>query len=124
MSDTYKELERYCKNIREELDQLYEADYTDEELEAAEVKFQEEGEAYDLWSYFNDVLDVEYTISSRGDFLGCRIAVALGGPNIWIDTRRGEIFGAWGTDRVSVWLPSEICNEIDAIFEDLYNCTK
>ena len=120
MSDTYKELERYCKSYREELERLYNADYTDEEQE----RLEEEGEVYDLYSYFNDALDIEYTISARGDFLGCRIAVALGGPNIYIDTRAGEIRGAWGTDRVSVWLPSEICNEIDAIFEDLYNCTK
>lgn len=120
MTTIINELEAYCKGYREDLERLYNADYTEEERE----RLEEEGEAYDLYSYFNDVLDIEYTISARGDYLGCRIAVAPGGPNIYIDTRAGEIRGAWGTDRAEVWLPSEICNEIDAIFEELYECVK
>lgn len=120
MTNINDELFARCKGYREELERLYNADYTDEERE----RMEEDGEAYDLYSYFDDVLDIEYTISARGDFLGCRIAVALGGPNIYIDTRAGEIRGYWGTDRAEVWLPSEICNEIDAIFEEYYNCIK
>lgn len=120
MTNINDELREMCNRYREELERLYNADYTDEERE----RMEEDGEAYDLYSYFDDVLDIEYTISARGDFLGCRIAVALGGPNIYIDTRAGEIRGYWGTDRAEIWLPSEICNEIDAIFEELYECVK
>lgn len=32
--------------------------------------------------------------------------------------------GAWGTDRADRWLPSEIANEIDAIFSEYYDMTK
>ena len=120
MSNTANDLQKYVDGIAADLRRLYEADQTDEEREAAE----ESGEAADLYSYFADVLDIEYTISSRGDYLGARIAVALGGPNIYIDTREGYVKGYWGTDRAERWIPSEICEEIDSIMEEYYNMVR
>lgn len=114
------ELKEYVDSIRDELKKLYESDYTDEERE----QMEENGEAYDLFSYFNDVLDIEYTISGSGDYLGARIYVTLGGPNIWIDTREGYVKGAWGCDREQSWIPSEIVEEIDSIFSEYYACLR
>lgn len=104
-NNTANELQNYVDRIADDLRKLYEHEPTDEEREAAE----ENGDACDLYTYFQDVLDIEYTISSRGDYLGARIAVALGGPNIYIDTREGYVKGYWGTDRADRWIPSEIC---------------
>ena len=115
-----KELRNYVKGIAADLRKLYESDPTEEEREAAE----ETGEAVDLYTYFEDVLDVEYTIDSRGNYLGTRVAVALGGPNIYIDTREGYVKGYWGTDRADAWIPMEICEEIDSIFEEYYDMTR
>ena len=115
MTETRNELREYCEGIREELNAIYEGTTKEE---------NEDGEPMSMYDYFTDVLDCEYTISSRGDFLGVRVYVTLGGPNVWIDTRNGEIAGAWGTDRESVWLPSEIATEIDSIFEEYYEMTK
>lgn len=112
------DLREYVERIRDEIKSLY--DLTPEEVERRE----EEGESSSLWDYFADALDVEYTIDSRGEYLGARVYVTLGGPNVWVDTRRGEVGGAWGTDRESVWLPSEICDEIDSIFCEAYECLK
>lgn len=120
MSNTANDLQKYVDGIAADLRRLYEADPTDEEREAAE----ENGDACDLYSYFTDVLDIEYTISSRGDYLGARIAVALGGPNIYIDTREGYVKGYWGTDREEAWIPSEICEEIDSIMEEYYDMVR
>lgn len=120
MSNTASDLQKYVDGIAADLRKLYEADPTDEEREAAE----ENGEACDLYSYFSDALDIEYTISSRGDYLGARIAVTLGGPNIYIDTREGEVKGYWGTDRADAWIPSEICEEIDSIMEEYYSMVR
>ena len=108
------ELRAYVESIRDEIKSLY--DLTPEEADRRE----EEGESSSLWDYFADALDVEYTIGSRGEYLGARVYVTLGGPNVWVDTRRGEVGGAWGTDRESVWLPSEICDEIDSFFCEAY----
>lgn len=118
MSDTYNDLVRMCENIRDELTELYEADYSDEERE----EMEESGEACDIYGYFNDALDYEFTISSSRDFLCVKVWVTLGGPNIWIDTKEKCVKGAWGLDRAEVYLPSEVCDEIDCVFEDLYNC--
>ncbi len=120
MDTTANDLQKYVDDIAADLRMLYEADPTDEEREAAE----ENGEDCDLYGYLSDVLDIEYTISGRGDYLGARIAVALGGPNIYIDTREGYIKGYWGTDRAECWIPSEICEDIDNIMEEYYNMVR
>lgn len=112
------ELKTMCENIREELNRLYEVDFTDAELE----EMQEAGEPTSLYDYFNDVLDYEFTINADKTYKAVKIWVTLGGPNICIDTNYNEIRGFWGSDRESVWLPSEIAEEIDNIFEELYNC--
>lgn len=112
-STTYDELKNYCDGIFDELNAIYEGRATNDD-----------GEPATMWDYFNDPLDFEYTVSARGDYMGVRVYVALGGPNIWIDTRRGEIGGAWGTDRAERWLPSEIAEEIDSVFSDYYEMTK
>lgn len=114
------ELKKYVDGIRDDLKNLYEAEYTEEERE----QMEEDGEAYDLYSYFSDVLDYEYTISSSGDYLGAKIWVTLGGPNVCIDTRDGYVKGAWGCDRAEAWIPSEIVDEIDDIFREYYEMTR
>lgn len=115
-----KELKEMCERIREELEELYSNNWTDEEREERE----EAGEACDMYDYFSDVLDVEYTISSRGEYLGATVWVTIGGPSIWINTRYNEIRGRWGSESVDIWLPGEIAAEIDEIFEENYNCIK
>ena len=118
MTTTKNELKTMCENIRKELERLYDADFTDAEIE----EIQENGKATSLYDYFNDVLDFEYTINRDKTSKAVKIWVALGGPNICIDTNYNEIRGFWGSDRESAWLPSEIAEEIDNIFEELYNC--
>ena len=110
------ELKNMVTSIRDDLNRLYDANYTDEERE----EMEENGEACDLYSYFFDALDIEYTIGANGDFRGARIAVTLGGPNIYVDTRRGCVEGFWGSDHLESWVPSEVCDEINAIFEEFY----
>ena len=113
---TDKELKARVQSVANELKALYNADYTEEQRD----ELREIGEPCCLYEYFTDVLDFEYAISSKKDFLGVKVWVTLGGPNIWIDTRDGEVKGAWGRDRESAWLPREVCDEIDSIFEELY----
>ena len=114
------ELKNYVDGIAKDLKALYAADFTEEEIEQKESN----DEPYDLYSYFNDALDVEYTIDCNGDFLGARIAVTLGGPNVFVDTRRGIVDGFWGCDHEEAWIPAEICNEINVYFEDAYECIR
>ena len=47
------------------------------------------------FDYLQDALDIEYIVGSDGQYRGARVLVAFGGPNIWIDTQRGIVEGAW-----------------------------
>ena len=99
----------YLIRIREEIEMYYNG-------------FEEDDEEKSLFDYLADVLDYELTIDSRMNYVSCKVWITLGGPNVWIDTREREIKLAWASDRDSIYLDSDICDEIDAYFEEIYNC--
>ena len=80
--------------------------------------------ASNLYEYFADCLDIEYTIDSRGNYLGACIWITLGGPNIWIDTRDRAVKLAWGSDRAECGIAYDTAEAIDEIFEEQYKCLK
>ena len=98
------ECREYAEMIRNDVNSLYEGEPVDE--------------CESLWDYIADALDVEYTLNSQRELIGVRVYVTLGGPNCWIDTRGGEVVCAWGSDKESAWLASEVCEEINSYFED------
>ena len=100
---------KYLEGIREEIENYYNG-------------FEEDGEEKGMYDYLADILDYEITLNSSMEYRSCKVWVTLGGPNVWIDTAENEIKLAWGGERDSIWLPSEICEEIDCYFEELYNC--
>lgn len=51
--------------------------------------------AYD---WLEGALDIEYIVGSDREYRGARVLVAFGGPNIWVDTRRGVVEGHWWLD--------------------------
>ena len=108
------ECKEYAQNIANELKALYNMD--DDERE----KLEEDGEPSDIYGYIADALDVEYTLDSNRELIGVRLYVTLGGPTAWIDTRNGEAVCAWGGDKESAWIPSEICDEINEYFAELF----
>ena len=98
------ECREYAEMIRNDVNRLYDGETVDE--------------CESLWDYVADALDVEYTLNSSRELIGVRVYVTLGGPNCWIDTRNGEVVCAWGSDKESAWLASEVCEEINSYFED------
>ena len=100
----------YLLRVREEIEKYYNG-------------FEnEDGEEVSLFDYLSDVLDFEITINSRMEYSSCKVWVTLGGPNIWIDTAERELKLSCGGERDSIYLDSDICDEIDAYFEEIYNC--
>jgi hypothetical protein len=59
---------------------------------------ESEGE-FSAFDYLADALDIEYIVNGKGEYLGARVLVAFGGPNIWVNTRTGTVEGAWWSDR-------------------------
>ena len=78
-----------------------------------------EGEPLTAHDYMEDVLDVEVTRSLSGDYRGARLMIGAGGPNVWIDTRRGVLEVSWWSKPVTVQLPPEFTDALDEAVEEL-----
>ncbi len=65
--------------------------FTDEDI-------NEDGEQMTAYDYLQDALDIEYVVNGKGEYLGARVLVAFGGPNIWINTRTKTVEGYWWGD--------------------------
>ena len=99
------------KRIAEELKAIYYGTETNED-----------GEAITLWDYFSDALDWDYTTNKFKEYQSVKIWIGLGGPNVWIDTEDSYVHLAWGSDKEEYPLSYYVRDEIDAIFEEYYNC--
>jgi hypothetical protein len=104
-----KELQYQVDYIAKELKEIYNGEQTNEE-----------GEEITLYDYISDTLDIEYTLNSSRSLIGVRLWVTLGGPNIYIDARNGEVVGHWGSDCARAWIPLEICEEINNYFDEIF----
>ena len=91
MKTTYDQLLSNCQNIVSELNDLTEETASE---------------------YLHDALDINFTIDSRGNFLGSEILVAFGGPTISISTSSMVVEGHWGSDKIRLYY-----DDSGAIFE-------
>lgn len=75
-----------------------------------------------IYDYFEDrPLDIEYTINSDLEYVGARIMIAFGGPNIYINTNNKRVELYWGFSRAEAALSDRAVEAIDAYFEEEYN---
>ena len=70
--------------------------------------------------YFDEPLDVKITIGGDLRYQSVEIAVALGGPNIYVDTSEGGVRGYWAGDQYFKRLDRYTLNKIDCYFEEYY----
>lgn len=75
-----------------------------------------------VWDYMDDVLDIEYRISSQMELRSVQVMVACGGPNIYIDTGERAVQLFWWFDKAEFPLDSGACAEIDEWAEQLFEC--
>ena len=76
-----------------------------------------EGDAFD---WLSDALDIEYIVNNRREYLGARVLVAFGGPNIWVNTRTKTVEGYWWSSNASASFRDNL--GLDDALETLYNC--
>lgn len=79
-----------------------------------------DAEQLSLCDYFENALDIEYRIGADRQYRSVQVCIAWGGPNIYIDTDTKCVEIYWGGHE-SFLLDSDIINEIDSIFEEIYN---
>lgn len=82
----------------------------------------EDGEEMDAGSYIAQALNLEYYMASDGSYLGARILVAFGGPNIWVDTRTNTVEGTWWGDYAEASFEDNL--GLDAYCEELFDMVK
>lgn len=137
-----------CKSIAQELENiangiLYRCtgcgdtinieDYTDDEDLYEAIEFgnycncpecgdEEMFEQVSMFDWLEDALDFDFIVDRNKEYKACRILVAFGGPNIYVDTMRGSVDLYWWGDRASYPLSTTACAELDTTMEDYYNC--
>lgn len=76
----------------------------------------------DAYDYLSDVLDIEYIVTSKSEYLGARVLVAFGGPNIWINTRTKQVEGYWWGDKCIRSYEDQL--GLDEVLEEFWECNK
>ena len=79
-----------------------------------------DGEPMSAFDYLQDALDIEYIVNSKSEYLGARVLVAFGGPNIWVNTRTGAVEGVWWCDRAEASFADTI--GLDDALSELWAC--
>ena len=66
--------------------------------------------------------DIEYTVGSNKEYRSVRIMIACGGPNIYINTKSGDVELYWGGERASYPMSRSVFDMIDSTYEELFAC--
>lgn len=85
----------------------------------------DENEPFEMvtfWDYFEDALDINYITNAKKEYIACRIMVAWGGPNIYVNTWDGKVELHWWTDRAEFWISRDTCDAIDEWAEEYFKC--
>lgn len=73
------------------------------------------------YEYLRDALDIEYIVSKDKEYLGARILVAFGGPNIWVNTRTKTVeLSWWGTTATACYVNDGM--DLDDACAELWEC--
>ena len=102
------ELKNQVKTIAKQLENPDLIDWADENEQSA-------------FDYLQDALDIQYIVDGNKEYLGARILVAFGGPNIWINTQSKQVEGYWWQDKYTESYRSDELGLNEACSE-LLNC--
>jgi hypothetical protein len=72
------------------------------------------------FDYLSDALDIEYIVSGDRKYLGARVLVCFGGPNVWINTRTNRVDGHWWGGEFSQSYTDNI--GLDESLQELWEC--
>ncbi len=79
-------------------------------------------EQVSFYDYFENALDIDYIVNSSKEYKACRIMIAFGGPNIYVNTWDRQVELHWWTEHASFYLSNDACTAIDEYAEDYFNC--
>ena len=139
-----------CKAIAEELEKVASGDYfmydcglypidTEDFSEVNGCKYDDENELYimpnneelfagDVYpvSWFDwlgdNEYDIEYTIGGDKEYRSVRVMIACGGPNIYINTKSGDVELYWWSESACYPMSSDVVDYINSVYEELFAC--
>lgn len=79
-----------------------------------------DGEELSAFDYLQDALDIEYIVNKDRQYIGARVLVAFGGPNIWVNTRTKVVEGYWWGEYAKASFDDGI--GLDDALETLWSC--
>lgn len=100
-------------------------DNTEEQLHRIVLQTVEELEAdnFDAYEWLNETLGIEsFTVSISGDVLGAEIAICVGGPGVWVDTKNDVVEGRWGGDKRTMSFRTN--DALDDLIQEHYQIMK
>lgn len=116
---TVELLERDVKRTAQTLQEIVSGiGFEDEDDRDGEFDFGNEDDR--LRWYFEDVLDVRFTISAEFEFISAEILLAWGGPTIWYNTAEGRVHGYWDGE-AQYFVDNDTCHAIDSYWEEKFN---
>lgn len=117
--NTENQLENHVRSIADDISNGIELNL-DEHEHILEENGQEAGDHMYASDYLMDALDIQYIVSSSREYLGARVLVSFGGPNIWINTLTNTVEGYWWTDKAFASFDDNI--GIDDFLAEMWEC--
>jgi len=102
------DLKNHCRSIAEKL--------TNPDL----LEKNEDGEECGAFEFLEDALDIQYIVNGKGEYLGARVLVAFGGPNIWVNTHTSIVEGSWWGDSAAASFTDNL--GLDDALSELWAC--
>ena len=87
-----------------------------------EAIFEGDIEIATIGDYFDDFYDIDYVIGSDKHYKACRVLVAYGGPDIYVDTWLQQVLLSWWGKHAEAYIPDDLCEQIDDFFKAIYEC--
>lgn len=118
-SKAKKQLEVLVNNIARDIQcgMTYQEAELDHEAHGCEPDDQISG-----FDYLQDCLDIQYIVTGGSEYLGARVLVAFGGPNIWINTQSELVEANWWGDYAAARIDGDGLGLNDALRE-LWECS-
>ena len=112
------QLESLCHDIA--LNIGYGMTYQEAEMDHEEHGAEPDDQISAL-DWLQDALDIQYIVTGKGEYLGARVLVAFGGPNIWVNTQSKIVEGYWYSDKAIMHYQDDALR-LDRALAELWEC--
>lgn len=78
----------------------------------------------ELWDYLDEkTIDENIVLAVGGGdkvLIGVELIFDLGGPTVWLDTRKHAVVAAYGSDTAIYFIDTDVCDEINEMYAERF----